>query len=269
MNPIKTPPSVPRFNAEIYDRYSVPVFLEPYALELVRRMNPSQLNFVLEIACGTGALTKHLIKILRPGTLTASDLSSNMLEFAKQKFPNQEISWILADASQLPFENDQFDLVICQFGYMFAPDKQQAFREAHRVLRKGGSLPFDTWDEVKYNGVNQLVQQLFTQTFGELPQECFVPFSLHDPRQIHSMLEDEGFSDITIEVVPKDAIAATAMNATISASKAGIVYNEIMKRDPEALPDFIDRVHRALKEKFGDTPMAAPMRAIISRGWKR
>src|SRR6187402_1063027 len=117
----ETSPSAITFSAEMYDRYSVPVYFEPYAMELASRIDAAKLRSVLEIACGTGALTRHLSETLTEGALTASDLNQNMLDFARNKLRDKKINWVLADASDLPFDDHTFDLIVCQFGYMFVP----------------------------------------------------------------------------------------------------------------------------------------------------
>lgn len=269
MKPGETSPSAIPFNAEMYDRYSVPFYFEPYAIELASRIDAAKLKSVLEIACGTGALTHHLSETLKPGSLTASDLDKDMLDFARNKLQDKKINWLLADAANLPFDDHTFDLVVCQFGYMFVPDKHIAFREAFRVLHMGGSLLFATWDKVEHNGAAKHIHRLFTEMFGELPADCLVPTSMHDAAQIRSMLEAAGFSDISIETISKQGIAQSAIDVALNAGRSGRIGNEIMKRNPGALQHFIDTLFLELKKHFGDQPMVSPIQAIVSRGWKR
>src|SRR5437868_992960 len=107
--------SLEPFSLEMYDRYAVPVYFEPYAMELASRIQAANLKSVLEIACGTGALTRHLSETLPPGALTASDLDQRMVDFARNKLQDKKITWRLADASKLPFDDKTFDLIVCQF----------------------------------------------------------------------------------------------------------------------------------------------------------
>lgn len=270
MNPSELSSTAPRFNQEIYDRYSVPVYFDPYAMDLISRIDPSTLKSVLEIACGTGAVTRHLRKILSSDTkLVASDLNSDMLEYAKKKLQSEKIEWAIADASQLPFADESFDLVICQFGFMFAIDKPKAFREAHRILRAEGSLLFNTWDKLETNEAAQLIRRLFAEWFGELPSESLLPFAMHDHQQLRSLLEEAAFGKITIESVAKKAIATSSEDAAISGVKGGQIYNEIMKRNPAALEKFFETLVKEFKARFGDAPMISSMQAVVSRGWKK
>ena len=124
---------------ENYDRYLGPVIFEPWAEDLVSRLANKKYKRVLEIACGTGIVTRRLRDAL-PVTIeiVATDLNSDMFEFAKPKFEGHEnIIWQQADASALPFPDCSFDAAVCQFGVMFVPDKAAAMRESYRVLRGG------------------------------------------------------------------------------------------------------------------------------------
>src|SRR5260370_36908487 len=132
---------------ENYDRYLGPVIFEPWAEDLVLRLADKKYERVLEIACGTGIVTRRLRNALPPTTeIVASDLNPDMFEFAKPKFKKDEnVIWQQADASDLPFPKCSFDAAVCQFGVMFVPDKAAAMRECYRVLCSGGVFPFDGW----------------------------------------------------------------------------------------------------------------------------
>ena len=123
----------------LYDKYLGPLIFEPYAEDLARRLSGLKEGCVLEIAAGTGIVTSRLIQTLPPPVnLVATDLNQGMLDVAAVKDPASRVSWQQADAQALPFPDGSFDAVVCQFGVMFFPDKPKAFREARRVLKKGG-----------------------------------------------------------------------------------------------------------------------------------
>ena len=131
--------------AQNYDDLLGPFIFEPFATNLVGNIDSKQLQDVLEIACGTGRVTKHLRKVLPyDARLTATDLNAGMIAVAKQKMPLNTIVWDTADMINLKYNDECFDLIVCQFGVMFAPDKDKAFAEMYRVLKNGGRLIFNT-----------------------------------------------------------------------------------------------------------------------------
>src|SRR5713101_4967208 len=139
-----------------YDRYLGPMLFPPYAEDLAARLQLAKNGSVLELACGTGILTRALRTHL-PSTvkLTATDLNEPMFRHATAKFrKNEAVQWLQADACSLPFGDRMFDAVVCQFGIMFVPDKALAAREAHRVLKPGGLFFLNEWDEIEHNEVD-------------------------------------------------------------------------------------------------------------------
>src|SRR5690349_13771287 len=111
-----------------YDQYQGPMFFEDYAIDVANRINVSSVNDVLELSCGTGRVTNHIRRVLHPtAKLTASDLSPDMLEVAKQKLRGANIEWQIIDFTKIPFADKSLDLLVCCFGYMFAENKEQAF----------------------------------------------------------------------------------------------------------------------------------------------
>ena len=253
-----------------YDQYLGPMFFEPYAIDISERIDPSSVQFALELGCGTGRVTNHLLKVL-PATskLVASDISPDMLEIAKDKLKAFNIDWQIIDAQQLPFDDNSVDLVVCCFGYMFVQDKSKAFAEACRVLRPGGTLLLSTWDKLELNEASNVFRKIVKKYFGDtLPETYKLPFSMHDPLVIKDSLCEAGFSKINSEVVRKNSICATAKEATYGLVMGGSLYNEIIKRNPEWLGEISAIVEKELKEKYGAAPTVAPMQAIICQAWK-
>jgi ubiquinone/menaquinone biosynthesis C-methylase UbiE len=171
-------------DAENYDRYLGPVIFEPYGEYLANRINTAGLSRVLELASGTGRVTRHLRKALPAGVeLWATDLNNDMLDIAKRELGEDGINYQAEDIQNLSFADNTFDLVICQFGMMFLPDKRQGFNEIFRVLKPGGKLMCFTWDSTLNNPlfallINELMLPLFED---EDTTRFFVPFSLHNP----------------------------------------------------------------------------------------
>src|SRR5512139_770256 len=134
--------SIPKF----YETYLVPLLFEPYAADLANRLASRSPSRVLEVAAGTGVVTRALASVLPEHvSIVATDLNQPMLDQASALGTKRPVDWRQADAMQLPFQDATFDAVVCQFGVMFFPEKSKAFAEARRVLRSG------LWISVFYN----------------------------------------------------------------------------------------------------------------------
>ena len=249
-----------------YDRYLGPMFFQPYAEDLAARLSVSENGSVLELACGTGILTRVLRTHL-PATvkLTATDLNEPMFQHAAGKFGKDEaVEWLQADAGSLLFRDRMFDAVVCQFGIMFVPDKAMAAREAHRVLKPGGLFLFNVWDAMERNALGQLTHQTIARYFDKDPPAFYqIPFGYHDQDEIKRVLETAGFRDIKIEVVARVSVASRAEDAAMGLVHGNPVAGAIAERDASLLPIITKAVARAIADRFGETDIRAPMKAII------
>src|SRR5215468_3705111 len=167
---------------EIYDRYLVPLIFEPYALELAERVAGHQPQRVLETAAGTGVLTRAMAARLPQALIVATDLNQPMLDHAARRLAGSGIDWRPADALALPFEDRSFDVVTCQFGAMFFPDKVKGFGEARRVLKPGGRFLFNVWDRISENEFADVVTQSLADLFPHDPPRFLArtPHGHHD-----------------------------------------------------------------------------------------
>ncbi|HWY40898.1 MAG TPA: class I SAM-dependent methyltransferase [Chthoniobacterales bacterium] len=250
---------------ENYDRYLGPVIFEPYAEDLVSRLKGKKLNRVLEIACGTGIVTRRLRDALAASTeVIATDLNPDMFEFAKRKFKESEnVHWQQADALALPFPDESFDAVVCQFGYMFVPDKAAAMRESYRVLRQGGLFLFNVWDSLDANPFAQIAHTTIASFFDHDPPKFYeIPFSLHESRLVRELLRGAGFDKIESFAEMKPCRSQSAREFATGLVRGNPVGTEAAERgvDPEKL---IDAVARSLAGRFEAGPVESTMRAIV------
>lgn len=249
-----------------YDRYLGPLLFQPYAEDLAARLEVKENGSVLELACGTGILTRVLRSRL-PSTvkLTATDLNEPMFQHAAAKFDKDEaVQWQQADACSLPFGDGMFDAVVCQFGIMFVPDKAVAVREAHRVLKPNGVFLFNVWDAMEHNKLGQLTHRTIASYFDKDPPAFYeVPFGYHDQEEIKRVLELAGFRDIITDVVAKVSVATRAEDAATGLVEGNPVAVAITERDPALLPVITNAVAQAITDRFGETNIRAPMRAIV------
>ena len=251
---------------ENYDRYLGPTFTQPNARELVKRLSVSPGAQVLELACGTGILTRILRDHLpADARLIATDLNPPMMDLAAAKFSSEDqVDWRQADANDLPFDDSSFDAIVCQFGVMFFPDKARAFAESHRVLKPGGQLLFNVWDSLEHNDVPRVGREVVSSFFDNDPPTFFnVPFSFYDRDEIRSLLEGAGFTDIEITALPMEATAPSAADLAIGLVEGNPILTAIQERMPERIPEIRNAVAEAVRAQFGDAPVRARMQAII------
>ena len=251
-----------------YDRYLRTLLFQPYAEDLAARLEMKGHGSVLELACGTGILTRVLRSRL-PSTvkLTATDLNEPMFRNAADKFTMEEsVEWLQADACSLPFNDQIFDAVVCQFGIMFVPDKALAAREAHRVLKPGGLFLFNVWDALEHNELTRIAHETIASYFEKDPPAFYqVPFGYHDHSEIKRMLAEAGFREIHVEVVDKVSAAEQVEDAAKGLVQGTPVAAAIAERDPSLIPVITSGVTDAIKNRFGETDIRVPMRALVAQ----
>src|SRR5881296_790361 len=181
---------------KLYETYLVPLLFEPYAADLVNRLASRSLSRVLEVAAGTGVVTRALASVLPERvSIVATDLNQPMLDQAAALGTKRPVEWRQADATQLPFPDGTFDAVVCQFGVMFFPDKRKAFSEARRVLRSGGVFIFNAWDRIQENEFADTVTAALASLFPEDPPRFLArtPHAYHEHASIKQDLVSGGF----------------------------------------------------------------------------
>ena len=252
---------------ETYDRFLVPLIFEPYALDLAARVANANPTDVLETAAGTGVLTRALAsKLPAHARMVATDLNQPMLDraAARQRDDNR-ISWRQADALALPFADRAFDVVACQFGAMFFPDKVQGYREARRVLRPGGRFLFNVWDRISENIFAEVVTEALAGLFPRDPPLFMArtPHGHHDVGKIRADLAAAGFGSIASEAVDAISRAASARDVAIAYCQGTPLRNEIEARDPTGLENATQVAAEALAQRFGVGRVAGPIRALV------
>jgi ubiquinone/menaquinone biosynthesis C-methylase UbiE len=218
-----SPPPFDEGVAELYQTLLVPILFEPYAAEMAIVADRSKPGSVLEIAAGTGALTRALRATLDPPTeIVATDLSQAMIDIGAPTVTMSRTHWMHADAQNLPFAPEMFDLVICQFGAMFFPDKVKAYSEAARVLRSKGRFLFSTWDSLSANDFASCVDECLAGLFPSDPPEFLqrLPYSYFDPGAIQEQMSSAGFKAVTCDRLELTSVAASAQDVAAIASGA-------------------------------------------------
>ncbi len=237
-----------------YDRYLGPALFHGFADDLTARIAVMPGMRILETACGTGIVTRRLADRLRGrGSIVSTDLNEAMIAYGRAQMPagSEHVEWQTADATKLPFPDQSFDAVVCQFGLMFFPDKAAGIRETFRVLKPGGRYLFSVWDAVA---------RFFP---ADPPSFYTVPFSLRDPAPLRTMLTEAGFEGIEVTHVEKTGASASSAEATTGLIDGNPILDAIMDRRPEALGDIKRATAAAIAAELGDPPARIPLRAIV------
>jgi SAM-dependent methyltransferase len=239
----------------LYESHLVPLIFEPYAVDLAKRLASRSLTRVLEIAAGTGVVTRQLAAALPESvSIVATDLNQPMLDQGAAIGTRRPVEWRQADAMQLPFEDASFDAVACQFGVMFFPDKAKAFAEARRVLRPGGVFIFNVWDRIEENEFAHAVTTALASVFPADPPRFMarVPHGYHNRSVIERDLVAGGFGARSLlQTVAERSRAASARIPAIAYCQGTPLRNEIETRDRSRLEEATDIAAIAIARRFG------------------
>src|SRR6476469_6392483 len=224
---------------EIYDRFLVPLIFESYALDLAQRVAKAGPRRLLETAAGTGVLTRAIASRLpADARIVATDLNQPMLDHASARQSRDgRIEWKRADALALPFENQSFDVVACQFGVMFFPEKVQGYREAWRVLKPGGRFHLNVWDRISENEFADTVMEALAAVLPHDPPRFLArtPHGYHDVECIRAELNAAGFSDLSVDAVDHRSKASSPPDPAIAYCQGTPLRSEIEARDASRL----------------------------------
>jgi len=186
--------------AESYERFMVPSLFGPWASYLIERANPQPGERVLDIACGTGIVARNVApRVGSQGLVVGLDVNPDMISMARAAAERDHVAieWHISPAEQLPFPDENFDLVFCQFGLMFFTDRHVALKEMHRVLKKGGGLVLSVWQGLDRHLFYQTLHTVSQRHFGKSSVETV--FSLGNADKLRKLLTHSGFQQVEIE----------------------------------------------------------------------
>lgn len=248
----------------LYDRFLGPLMFEPYAADLARRVADLKPRRILETAAGTGIVTQAIAHLIPDAALIATDLNQAMLDVAAERVAEGGVTFQQADAQSLPFPDENFDIVACQFGAMFFPDRPVAYREALRVLEPGGHFVFNVWDRIENNPVSATIAEAVADCFPENPPNFLrrTPFGYHDKAAIVDELRAAGFSNVEAETVTRRS-SRPVKEAAIGLCHGSPLRSEIEERAPSRLDEVADAAAAALAKLGGGDTIDAPMSAHV------
>ncbi|MEY9882911.1 class I SAM-dependent methyltransferase [Bradyrhizobium sp. USDA 329] len=255
--------SIPR----LYDEYLVPMIFAVYAEDIARRVAALSPSVLLEIAAGTGAVTRAVAAAL-PGGIryVATDLNEPMLAVAAQRQAGDDrITWRQADGMALPFDDAEFDVVCCQFGAMFFPDRIKAYGEVKRVLKADGTFVFNVWDRIEDNVLTQEAMVALEKLFPDDPPRFMIrtPHGYYDKTVIRGDLERAGFRDISIETRSEISRAPSAEYVATALCQGTPLRSEIEAKDASKLQAATDIVAEAIRTRHGSGPVEGKIQAIV------
>lgn len=241
--------------SKLYETHLVPLIFEPYAADMARRLASRSVTRVLEVAAGTGVVTRSLASVLPADvSIVATDLNQPMLDQAAAIGTMRPVEWRQADAMQLPFPDGMFDAVVCQFGAMFFPDKSKAFAEARRVLRPGGVFIFNVWDRIEENEFALTVTTALESVFPKDPPRFLArtPHGYYDRATIGRNLAGAGFTaSPQTSTVAARSRAGSSRFAAVAYCQGTPLRSEIEARDASRLGEATDIAEEAIARSFG------------------
>lgn len=250
---------------EYYDSCLGPAWFDAFAVDLAQRLPARPSGDVLEIACGTGLLTRRMRERLDPTVrLVATDLSKAMLDYARGKLGDfKAIEWHEADAANLPFSDGEFGAVVCAFGIMFVPDKKAAFRQACRVLKEGGIFLFNVWDRIDENphvAANaEVVEGLFP---GDEEMRFRIPYEMHNPALLQRLLAEAHFTGVKIETKRLQLDRVSARTIAIGQIR-GTPRSLLIEKRGVPLDEVVENVSAALARIGGADPYRGSAQALV------
>ncbi|MDA1266446.1 MAG: methyltransferase domain-containing protein [Planctomycetota bacterium] len=252
--------------AKFYEDALVPMIFEPYAASIATRARGLAPSSVLEVACGTGVVTRALAAQLPPScVITATDLNDAMLAHGEFLGCARPVTWQQADVMALPFPDASCDVVVCQFGVMFFPDRVAAYREVRRVLRPGGTFLFNVWRCVADNEFAAVVTDAVGALFPDDPPLFLArtPHGHGSRDEIEADIRAAGFEHAALEQRDEVSSAASPERAAIAYCQGTPLRGEIEARAPGGLERATSVASHALRARFGAGPIEGRISAVV------
>lgn len=253
--------------AQLYEQYLVPLIFEPYAVDIARRVAAAGPRDVLEMAAGTGVVTRHLAVMLEPGAkIVATDLNPAMIAEASRIPTARDVEWQVVDATNPPFADASFDAVVCQFGAMFFPDRPAAYAHVRRMLKPGGLFAFSAWTGIEESEFAACVSKALAKVFPDDPPNFMArtPHGYSDPARIEADVMKAGFAKPTIERIAFTSRAASPRIVATAYCQGTPWRGEIEARDPA---NGLERATRASEEalsaQFGPGEVEGQIAALV------
>ncbi len=252
--------------AELYESTLVPLIFHPYARDLAERASAFAPSSVLEVACGTGVVTRALAEALPEECgIVATDLNEAMVAHGQQIGTTRPVTWRQADVMALPYPDESFDVVVCQFAVMFFPDRVAAYREIHRVLRPGGAFLFNVWNSIDQNEFADVVTTAAATLYPDDPPLFLArtPYGHGSPAEIEADVRKAGFESCVLMQRDEISVAANSELPAVAYCQGTPLRNEILAREPGGLDRATAAASEALRARFGDGQIEGRISGVV------
>lgn len=261
--------------AETYERALTPAVFAAWAPLVVALADPRSGERVLDVACGTGVVTRLVARqVGRTGKVVGLDLNPGMLAVAAATAASEpptsaSITWQEASATRMPFPDGAFDVAYCQLGLQFFPDRPAALREMHRVLVSGGRVGLMVWRGIEHSpGFDILAAALARHVSPEAAGIMRAPFGLAEAEELRGLIAAAGFRDITIRPVAGTvrfpSVARFVQDYVAGSPLAG----HVAKVSDEARAALVGEVGDALRSHLAGGALAFPIEAHLASARK-
>lgn len=238
--------------AELFERFFGPSLFVPWTEVLLDHARPRPGERVLDVACATGIVARHTApRVGADGAVVGVDINPEMLAVARERSASEDIpvDWREADAMELPFADESFDLALCQQGLQFFADAGVAMKEARRVLAEGGRIALNVWQPLERHPVYSALLETEARELGAELEEVGRPFLFGNDERVEAVLEEAGFEDIevlerTLEVEFDEPETFVAL--TVRAGAA--VVPELAPEDPAERTELVEVIARETEE---------------------
>lgn len=252
--------------ARFYESTLVPLIFERYAEDLASRVQVLEPESVLEVACGTGVVTRAVATALPTGCeVIATDLNEAMVTHGESVGTSRPVTWRAADVMNLPYKDESFDVVVCQFSVMFFPDRVGAYQEIRRVLRPGGTFLFNAWNGIEHNEFAATVTNAVSALYPQNPPVFLVrtPHGHGSPLEIRADIMAAGFKKCHLDQRDDISVAATPDLPAVAYCQGTPLRNEIEAREPGGLERATEAATDAIRERYGDGPVEGRISAVV------
>jgi len=251
--------------AELYEKHTVPTGARPAAERLLEHVALYPTDRVLDAACGTGIVVRLIAQNETPvASVIGLDLNESMLAVARSVEPstNFPISWQRGDLCALPFSDAQFEVVLCNHGFQFVPDKPVALREIKRVLTVGGRLNFSVWS-AEAPMMLAIANSVRRHIGEDLVKSVLAPFSYRDAPTIENLLADTGFHEISIKNIGLSRHFPASPNVGLDVIERSAYAKEVAAASEAARTAIASEVFEAMQPYRQGEELVEPLRNFV------